>query len=321
VRAVLEKLGLVRGGAVKIEGDKGYELAELLLKGGRNTAGESGPDLPWETLKKIYDELPFFGLFGSFRVPGRLGVTFAMPLAEGMEGIPPALQKKTQPADYFNANEKTSFSGVYMKASGIDGEPQSSIENLIEFCREIDKELKTETAAALERDRDETEEGAQKLKTGNIKAYIEGLQDKTLKQKVKDRLREKLKVKPEENDDKLYKKIAGLTRQQNIYAVEGYIPAGSLLFSRLYLLPGPGGERMEACFDAYVEFVIARRVLGSMAGRGFGLVDVEAMLPDGTPFGSVSRSQEFWRWVADNGDEIKKNLLGWFRKTMLNLEE
>jgi hypothetical protein len=108
-------------------------------------------------------------------------------------------------------------------------------------------------------------------------------------------------------------------REQNIYSVKNYIPAGSVLFSRLYLLPGLGGKLMEACFDAYVEFVVARRVLGAMPARGFGFVQASAYLPDGTPFEEVSRAGEFWAWLEKNKEETKNELLENFRGKLLNL--
>jgi hypothetical protein len=322
VRAVLGRLGLAENGIVKIKGPKGYELAELLLKGGRNTAGESGTELPWNTMKDVYEKLPFLGLFGTFRIPGRLGVTFAMPLLEGMEGVPDFLKEKARPVSCYVSDllheEVPSYDGVYMKVQGVEGTPYQSIDGLIQFCREMDAELKTETAAALEKDKEEVQTGA-KDKTKNIKAYIETELEPKLKMEVKRRLRERLNVEPDENDQKIYKKIAGMYREQNIYSVKNYIPAGSVLFSRLYLLPGLGGKLMEACFDAYVEFVVARRVLGAMPARGFGFVQASAYLPDGTPFEEVSRAGEFWAWLEKNKEETKNELLENFRGKLLNL--
>lgn len=320
VRAVLDVLDLAEGGVVKIPGPKGYELAELLLKGGRNSAGEDAGDLSWEDLKRIYEEFPFFGLFGSFRVPGRLGVTFAVPLVSGLEGIPPALKEYKLPAGLVT-DGVPGVSGVYMKAAGIDGKPSlGGVDDIIDFCRGVDAENGTDLAGALEKDRDATPEDSQELSTKYIKEYI-GTLSEAVKNEILARLVKKLNVDSKKGKDdtltKVCKKLKGLLRQQNIYEITDYIPAGTTLFSRLYLLPGPGGELMEACFDAYVEFVLARRTLGGLAGRGFGLVEAGAVMGDGTPFGEASRSKEFWDWLVENCLRIRADLLGWFREVTL----
>ncbi|SMB96077.1 hypothetical protein SAMN00808754_1396 [Thermanaeromonas toyohensis ToBE] len=320
VRAVLARLGYVKDGRVEIPGENGFALAETLIKGGRNTAGEKPLDLSHEDLRKVYTELPFFGMFGSFQVPGCLGVSFAVPLVErGLLGLPKnhSFAGDAIPAD--GLKEHREFSGVYTEVEGVAGDEGASIERFIAFCSELNKGL----GDAVETDFNDTPPGEQKARTAQFKEFMYGLSRVNLSSfdDLASKLAARLNVKFDKDtvDAKigaLANKISGLMRRQNIYKVVHFIPAGTPLLCKIYLLPNPGEDRMEECFDAYVEFVLARPTLGGMAGRGFGLVEAEARFADNTTFEERSRAQNFWTWVDQNAESIRTNL-EWLREKLV----
>lgn len=324
VRRVLEEVGLGSDGWICIPGEKGYELAETLLKGGRNTAGESATDLGRDDLEKIYADFPFFGLFGSFRVPGRLGVSFALPLVEGLQGwLEPGhpLAEHAVPVEAVTGSRQEaerrvlSYTGVYQRLKGVENKPsQQALDDLIAWCRDLDAGL----GEALSRDAEETPEDAQKTSTGRTLAYLKGLPSAQREPLVR-ALGEKLNVE-NPTPERVCDRIAGLTRLQNIYSVRNYIPAGTPLLCRLYLAPGPDRNGlMRACFDACVETAASLRVLGGMSARGFGLVAAEARTPDGKPYSEVSEAARFWSWVSAGREAIREGITGWLREKLLDV--
>lgn len=318
-RLVFKKLGLADQKGV-ISKEVPYELAETILKGGRSSVGDTIVKIDAKNYVEIYDVLPFFGLFGSFRFPGRLAVGFALPLTKKRKEIEKLLGNpfaEDEPVpDLSEVKAVAHF--TRMRLDAVEEEPKAkAVENFLGYLEEKGQELLRE--AVKEAFVDKIEEG---LNTKRIMDIIRADRDALAAvEEFFGLCNNAAKNNTGNPEDRYYKaikeKLEGLMiRLQMLYSVENYIPLGTVLLTRAVLLPGFGDDDlMEKTFHAYLEVLLARPVLGGMAARGFGFVHAEAKVKEGgmvKNFNDVSKGNGFWEWLERNKVAIKHNLLSWF---------
>jgi hypothetical protein len=329
VRRVLYEIGLAKpSGWVEPNAQVNWETVEILLKGGRNTAGESSVQLDRDKLVEIYSELPFLGMFGTFWLPGLLCVSMVQPVVDGMNstwlGADHPFAGASVPLAAVAAGAKNPYRGVYGRLTGVKGSPaEAAAGDVIASCRESGAE---ELADRLEQDVAGTSPDAQKYQLAATREYLSQLAEEQQLEVLRI-LAARLNVDASERNVREYreealKRFAGLKRLQNIYEVTGYIPAGTPLMVRMSLLRPPVDEeaalaRIKACFDAAVEVAANLRVIGGMAARGFGLVALEkAVRVAGSngrteyreDFREASQAEQFWQWVRGSREAIRGRL-------------
>lgn len=297
-----------------------YELAETILKGGRSSIGDTTVKIAAGDYAEVYNSLPFFGLFGSFRFPGRLAVGFALPYTRERKEIEKLLGNPFADEDAVSDLDGARAHFAKMRLSAVEEEPKiKAVENFLEYLKK-QSGLESLYQAAREAFTDHAEEGPP-----NINRVMEVIQaDQNALTAVESFFGIHNSTRNAAgNNNTRYKtvqdKLKGLTRLQTLYTIEDYIPAGTVLLTRAVLLPGFGDDDlMEKTFHAYLEVLLARPVLGGMAARGFGFVHAEAKVrengKDGTvkDFSDVSRAGEFWSWLEKNKEAVRHNLLYWF---------
>ncbi|MGB9846158.1 MAG: hypothetical protein ACPLRH_01490, partial [Desulfotomaculales bacterium] len=133
-RLVFKALGLTNQKGV-ISEEVPYELAETILKGGRSSVGDTTVKIKASDYVEVYDALPFFGLFGSFRFPGRLAVGFALPFTNERKEIEkmlgnPFAESETLP----DVSGGRSAHFTKMRLHAVEAEPKAdAVENFLEY--------------------------------------------------------------------------------------------------------------------------------------------------------------------------------------------
>lgn len=280
------------------------DLIMAFINGGSMAASESSLNLKIKAKQEVYNQLPFFGLFGGCYSQvwfgGRLSAGFAYTLTPEtcrMAQIGPFpfdIDANTLPdletEGFFNRQEYTR-----QRVPGLVAEDR--INALILKLKEKDHNMV-----------------ADKILDWSGEASKDEV--KLLKKEVRQMLEENPGAKAiieeffkSSNDKKAQKdlvdQIPPLFNNQMIYAVDRPIPAGAKMFASDYLLPGPGDDDLyEAVFHAYLDKLAKRPFLGGMAAKGYGRVKLEIKNANGDSFEDYSRADEYWTWLKDNKAEV-----------------
>lgn len=293
IQQVLHRIGLMDGWKYRyIPGD----VLLMLLNGGSTGIGTTSRYPSVEGIANVYNELPFFGLFGGCYgqvfFTGRLSVGFALPVIKSMIPLLNVMKSPFQDTvpmsddvrSWTTKNDDEKLGFVRFAVKGVKSE--LGIEAFLDAMQEY-----PEFAAAVAADFQTAEdEGMDKVTLTLSGPIIKG--NKELQDKIKGYFRS------DKEADALVKK---LSTNQMIYFIRDSIPVGSKLHTRISLLPGMGNdEMMVKTFHAYLEVLLKKGYLGGMAAKGFGSVAAEAKFSDGTNFVDKNKANEFWQWVDEN---------------------
>jgi len=324
ISLVLEELGFVKN---KVVIDLPYALAETMLIGGTMSAGQGRErDALAKRYAEVYDKLPFYGLFGgSYKgvfFPGRLSVGFAYPLISGMGAILEHMDSpftKDYPERRLDANDCADFEQRYARAALTNVEAERDTFGFL-LARMADyPEFIERLTAAIDK---AEENNKDKVDLKEVEEYILSEEG----QPALEKLGQIFNVAPattQTGKEAIIKKLGKYNKGiQSIFGVSGAIAAGTHLHQRISLLPGYGDDNlMETVFVAFVECVIARGYLGGMYTRGYGAVATEARVGTSDqpiPFTEASRAGEFWNWLRENKETIRKNLIN-FEKDLFGV--
>jgi len=312
----------------KVLGELGYykdnllvglsqEVFEALIAGGRQ-AGKSERFPQVEKYISIYNDLPFFGLFGGVVYkaffPGRLSVGFAIPMVEetrhlfiGMDS-PYADENMPGISALIDAlgNRHTYTRRKVENIAVLDEVDFSDIASLL---RDANFD---EAAEALENDmanyNDKLAAGDEDNPKLDLKEFKKAIESNdALRQHMVAML--KISKPSEQTAAKIVGKLINMYNLQMLYEVPNPIPAGINLHSYIAMTPGLGDDRlMAATFDAFIETIAESRYIGGIHNKGYGQVITEVKTENGKNFGETSDAEYFWTWLKENKKQIRAAL-------------
>lgn len=323
VRRILEVLGL--------DGQNGQgprldrRIAYFLLAGGTTGKGESASCHVLD-LVRVYDQLPFVELLGgSIRgvfFEGRLMVRFCYPVV-----------RETMPlfgkSPFRREFQELVDSGVDVgwrqggENGGADDKPPRAEPLTARMLRVMLAERgwhrftqarvallgespEEEAALTLLASRPDVEDALRRQAYAEVAAL---LGPDGLAQWENDLgIASEAGAAPEARARAIAKMVGALLKgEAGIFGVEA-IPAGTVMHTAFALKSGRFNPLLVPALHAFCECFQQEGRLGGQSGKGFGLVQVEMKLADGTSLADASRAPEFWSWLKANRDEIVRFL-------------
>lgn len=343
VRAIYSQLELMKNGRPNgISSD----MAFALEGGGKKGSGKGSVVVDPEKYVRVYDDLPFFGLFGGVLADqffaGRLAVGFAYPITTSTRHILRAMgspfadglavqilpEESLQDGRHSYAkfgirdvvddidpdvvaqkilHEMAGYPGFVSALSAAVSNFKAVLEN------NGDNDDDEVDGDGMDEESDDDGNGADKkpkIQLGGVQKVLE--EDPEAYQALARFYNVQGKPDKKTRED-VIKKLGKAFHPSTLmpYSCWGAIPAGTPLHTRLSLIPGYGDdELMLATFHAYVEILLSRGYLGGMVARGYGAVAAEARMADGQDFHGASRAGEFWAWLDNRAPDVRDALAG-----------